>query len=170
MSESLSEPDLVDRWWSEVVDEPSDLGDGSPSFLASLGEYGIALAFGLLGLSGIEFQHDRGKRWPETIVKVATEPFALLLAGRDEAQPGGLQFGGELPGPHGDRRLAGQVVQERCVAVGDVRPGGRSTTRLPMCSPRCTRGTRTSVVLSGRGLDRTFDPDVVDFDGLGHRM
>ncbi len=56
-------------------------------------------------------------------MKVATEPLALLLAGRDEAQSGGLQFGGELPGPHRDRRLAGQVVQERCVAGGERAPG-----------------------------------------------
>ena len=66
---------------------------------------------------GLELVDDAGHRRAETVVQVAADPAALLLAGDHQPLPAGLELVGELAGARGGRRLPDQVAEQLLVAA-----------------------------------------------------
>ena len=75
----------------------------------------------------LQLEDDAAQGRPETVVEVASDASALLLAGDDESFPALLELLGELAGPRGGGGLAHDVGQQPLVAAGQ--PAAQSAGR-----------------------------------------
>ena len=91
-AERAGEAELVEGWWSELVDELADVGDRFLGVVAQLAQQDVCS----LRVAGDAFagepvlEHEGRECRPEAVVEVAAEAEAFFLARDDETLSGAL--------------------------------------------------------------------------------
>ena len=138
------QPELVERWRPQPVNEPADVSDHRLDLLGGGDEQFVgALKIGAAEVAdGLEGEREPGKRRAEAVVQVATDAPALLFAKLDDALSRQLQLlretdcvdrGGDLGCEVGDQAVVAlpQALASACCdpELADARcPGGRGGT------------------------------------------
>ena len=121
--------ELVDRGGSQAIDETTDVADRAGDLGPELGQQllGMVRVRAQLALGSLGAHPDRRQRRTQAVVQVAAQAPALLLAGRDDPLPRCPQVVGQDGRVRRDPDLAGEVVEEADVRVGQgvARPAGR---------------------------------------------
>ncbi|ALE79024.1 hypothetical protein WY02_11940 [Pseudonocardia sp. AL041005-10] len=133
--------ELVERGWSQVVHQAAHVRQHRGDINGRRLQHpvrGHRIGPGQVP-GGLDPQGDRPERGTETVVQVATQPAALLLAGGHQRRPVQLQAGRELVGPGRRRGLPDQVPEQPLVAVGQR---GTGRAQVDPADPRAAPGHR----------------------------
>ncbi len=130
--EGADEAELVEGGRAKIVDDAAHVGDG----LLCLGlQFGEERGDGLRVVDeevhrGIVLEGEGGESRAESVVEVAAEAAALLLAGRDEPLPRPLEVGGEAGGVGGGSGLPRRSSRSLRSAGENSSPGERGETTI----------------------------------------
>ena len=119
------EPELVERGWSQRVDQAPDVGDRGRRLAHELGQQPV----GRLEVAPqqqsrrSDLERDPRERRPEAVVQIAVQAPAFLLAGRDRLLARALQVLGQTHGVRGHGGLPRDVVEQPQLAGGEPLAG-----------------------------------------------